>query len=211
MTNRTNMARTGWSRFTFSMWSALVLPWKICRIKKKQSYWEILIKNSNFESSELAWLGEIWEDIKDLKLILSLNDENILNSKVRLLIAWVTNREWGAIILLGGFIEDDSYILRVIVIHIFLFVWLYLVSYKRHKQSVHHIACLIYLVRSIFLVCYPILFVQWGLDFVFRDVVGIVQSWSLCSYCANSSTHWKLNLMISGIWIFISTVPANVF
>ena len=80
------------------------------------------MKNSNFESSELAWLGEIWEDIKDLKLILSLNDENILNSKVRLLIAWVTNREWGAIILLGGFIEDDSYILRVILMHIFLFV-----------------------------------------------------------------------------------------
>ena len=53
----------------------------------------------------------------------------------------------------------------------------------------------IHLVCTIFLVCFPVLSVQWRLNLVFRDVICIVLRRSLRGYCADSRTLRKFNLI----------------
>ena len=79
--------------------------------------------------------------------------------------------------------------------------WMYVGSEKKQlkikmRASSFSIDRHNHLVCAIFLVCHPVLSVQWRLNLVFRDVICIVLRRSLRGYCADSRTLRKFDLKI---------------
>ena len=77
--------------------------------------------------------------------------------------------------------------------------WMHLSSKKKQLKlktiSASFFVSHIYLVCTIFLVYHPVFSVQWRLNLVFCDVIGIVLRRSLRGYCADSRTLRKFDLM----------------